>query len=119
MTEEPSTDSAIKPVVGTNLRCLEDPIFEFERSKTDPEAVAAVAVTAAAVPRTGYHVLEAEDTIIGHGAGNSGGTSSSYHVLEAPNLGPGSGQRSATDVLEMARDRFDKFWGKSGPDNQA
>ncbi|XP_046425040.1 uncharacterized protein LOC124182166 isoform X8 [Neodiprion fabricii] len=97
--------AAVKPVVGTNLRCLEDPVFEFERKKE------------AAVPPSGYRVLEAEAP---HGAqsvpqANAGG-SSGYHVLEAPAvLGQSTGQHSMTnDVLEKARNRFDKFWGKGG-----
>lgn len=90
---------------------MEDPIFEFERGKNDT----VLTTPAATVPGTGYRVLEAEDTNIC----GTGGTSSGYHVLEAPNLSPGSTQRAATDVLEMARNRFDKFWGKNGSDSQA
>ncbi|XP_046618714.1 uncharacterized protein LOC124304474 isoform X6 [Neodiprion virginianus] len=97
--------AAVKPVVGTNLRCLEDPVFEFERKKE------------AAVPPSGYRVLEAEAP---HGAQSvpqaNTGVSSGYHVLEAPAvLGQSTGQHSMTnDVLEKARNRFDKFWGKGG-----
>lgn len=74
-----------------------------------------------------YRVLEAESP--GQGSGNGGGATSGatgtaggttgsssaggYHVLEAPAVIPGSAQRStASDVLEKARNRFDKFWGK-------
>ncbi|XP_046595670.1 uncharacterized protein LOC107217272 isoform X6 [Neodiprion lecontei] len=105
VTDERLDAPAVKPVVGTNLRCLEDPVFEFERKKE------------AAVPASGYRVLEAEAP---HGAqsvpqANAGG-SSGYHVLEAPAvLGQSTGQHSMTnDVLEKARNRFDKFWGKGG-----
>ncbi|XP_046481379.1 triadin isoform X8 [Neodiprion pinetum] len=105
VTDERLDAPAVKPVVGTNLRCLEDPVFEFERKKE------------AAVPPSGYRVLEAEAP---HGAqsvpqANAGG-SSGYHVLEAPAvLGQSTGQHSMTnDVLEKARNRFDKFWGKGG-----
>ncbi|XP_057318478.1 uncharacterized protein LOC130663325 isoform X19 [Microplitis mediator] len=116
---EESKDPAIKPVAGTSLRCLEDPVFEFEKSKT--EGVPAVATTAPTTTSTstatGYRVLEAEDPVTESPA--SVPTGSGYHVLEAPALSPGSAQRSvASDVLEIARNRFDKFWGK-GSDNQA
>ncbi|XP_044006833.1 probable serine/threonine-protein kinase DDB_G0267686 isoform X12 [Aphidius gifuensis] len=117
LLEEPQKDVVIKPVAGTNLRCLEDPIFEFERGKNDTVSTTTT-TPAPTVPGTGYRVLEAEDTNILHGSG-TGGISSGYHVLEAPNLSPGSTQRTATDVLEMARNRFDKFWGKNGSDSQA
>lgn len=75
-----------------------------------------------------YHVLEAESPTQGSGSGGNGATSGTtgtagstgtsttggYHVLEAPApVIPGSAQRStASDVLEKARNRFDKFWGK-------
>ncbi|XP_046745457.1 uncharacterized protein LOC124410834 isoform X8 [Diprion similis] len=101
--ERLDTAAVVKPVVGTNLRCLEDPVFEFERKKE------------AAVPPSGYRVLEAEaphggQSVPQANAGGSGG----YHVLEAPAvLGQSTGQHSMTnDVLEKARNRFDKFWGK-------
>lgn len=116
LLEEPQKDVVIKPVAGTNLRCLEDPIFEFERGKNNTVSTTTTTTPAPTVPGTGYRVLEAEDTNILHG---TGGISSGYHVLEAPNLSPGSTQRTATDVLEMARNRFDKFWGKNGSDSQA
>ena len=98
---------SIKPVAGTNLHCLEDPVFEFDRKKDT--VLPASTIPAATVPgQQGYRVLEAEPPQIS-GPG--------YHVLEAPAISPGSSQRSvATDVLEMARNRFDKFWGK-GPEN--
>jgi len=56
----------------------------------------------------------------GNGNGGAGGGSagSGYHVLEAPTIVPGSAQRSAaSDVLEKARNRFDKFWGKGNNGN--
>lgn len=38
---------------------------------------------------------------------------SPYRVLEAPPLISPTNQRSpASDILEKARDRFDRFWGK-------
>lgn len=129
--------SSMKPVAGTNLRCLEDPVFEFERSKnaegttsvsalaaggTAASAAAAAAAAAAGgtpAAQTGYRVLEAESPT-GTGAASGAGTAPGYHVLGAPALSPGSAQRTvASDVLEKARNRFDKFWGKGGPENQA
>lgn len=76
-------------------------------------------------PQPGYRILEAESPqsgSVGGGGGVGGGVSSSgggYHVLEAPAVVPGSAQRSAaSEVLEKARNRFDKFWGKgSGSEN--
>lgn len=96
--KQQASDPSMKPVAGTNLRCLDDPVFEFD-SKKEPTATG----------QHGYHVLE--------GTSPQLASSTGYHVLEAPPISPGSSQRSAaTDVLEMARNRFDKFWGK-GPEN--
>ncbi|XP_063980398.1 proteoglycan 4 isoform X15 [Diachasmimorpha longicaudata] len=113
LAEEPS----IKPVAGTNLRCLEDPVFEFDRGQKSEEPLPPA--PSVPVTQSGYRVLEAEEPVVP--AGGTGGTSSSgYHVLEAPALSPGAQQRSVTsDVLEIARNRFDKFWGKGGSENQA
>lgn len=77
-------------------------------------------------PQQSYRVLEAESPSQGTGGGSSsisgtagtggstgGSTAAGYHVLEAPAVVPGSAQRTAaSDVLEKARNRFDKFWGK-------
>ncbi|XP_044591317.1 mucin-5AC isoform X15 [Cotesia glomerata] len=113
--EEPK-NPAIKPVAGTSLRCLEDPVFEFEKSKAETAATAPT-TTSTTSGGSGYRVLEAEDPASEATAPVA--TGSGYHVLEAPALSPGSAQRSvASDVLEIARNRFDKFWGK-GSDNQA
>ncbi|XP_074098254.1 uncharacterized protein LOC141526969 isoform X2 [Cotesia typhae] len=113
--DEPK-NPAIKPVAGTSLRCLEDPVFEFEKSKAETAATAPT-TTSTTSGGSGYRVLEAEDPASEATAPVA--TGSGYHVLEAPALSPGSAQRSvASDVLEIARNRFDKFWGK-GSDNQA
>ncbi|XP_018354373.1 PREDICTED: flocculation protein FLO11 isoform X6 [Trachymyrmex septentrionalis] len=126
--ERQSPESSIKSVTGTNLRRLEDPTFEMESKR---EGGIPVAITTAPVTTTSstspapqsYRVLEAESPAQGTGGSSSstagtgsstgGSTAGGYHVLEAPTVVPGSAQRSAaTDVLEKARNRFDKFWGK-------
>ncbi|XP_043484937.1 uncharacterized protein LOC122512882 isoform X6 [Leptopilina heterotoma] len=100
--KQQASDPSMKPVAGTNLRCLDDPVFEFDRKKETTSVPTATG-------QHGYHVLE--------GTSPQLASSTGYHVLEAPPISPGSSQRSAaTDVLEMARNRFDKFWGK-GPEN--
>ncbi|XP_078047987.1 uncharacterized protein LOC144475701 isoform X12 [Augochlora pura] len=132
---DPRPDPSIKPVAGTNLRCLEDPGFEYDRKKDVSQATTTATMTtpsSSTAPQPGYRILEAESpqaatgssSSSGAGGGGSGGgvVSSSgggYHVLEAPTVVPGSAQRSAaSEVLEKARNRFDKFWGKgSGSEN--
>ncbi|XP_066584968.1 uncharacterized protein [Prorops nasuta] len=114
--EELKADSLTKPIAGTNLRCLEDPSFDYERK----ESGFPTTVTNVAPPTTshqpGYRVLEAETANQPGNGGGAAGSTGSYHVLEAPPIvSPGSAQR-ASDVLEKARSRFDKFWGK-GPEN--
>lgn len=104
--KQETSDSTMKPVAGTNLRCLEDPVFEFDRKKES--TLPTTTMTATAPGQHSYH--DREDL-----SPQKSGTG--YHVLEAPAISPTSSQRSAaTDVLEMARNRFDKFWGK-GPEN--
>ncbi|XP_077275641.1 uncharacterized protein LOC143904675 isoform X15 [Temnothorax americanus] len=132
--ERQSPELSIKSMPGANLRRLEDPTFEVESKR---EGGTPVAITTAPVTTTSstspasqqqsYRVLEAESSSQGGGgSGNVGGTTgiggstaSGYHVLEAPAVVPGSAQRSsASDVLEKARNRFDKFWGKgNGAEN--
>lgn len=104
---------------GTNSQCLEDPVFEFERKKDSPMLVTQ---PPSSTTQQGYRVLEAtplpQTSIGGNGGGGSTTGTGGYHVLEAPTIGPGSAQRTGTasDVLDAARNRFDKFWGK-GSDN--
>ncbi|XP_043803516.1 mucin-5AC-like isoform X9 [Apis laboriosa] len=123
-SKEQRSEPSIKSVAGTSLRCLEDPSFEYERKKEGSQPTTTATMTAPSsttTPQQGYRILEAESpqggTIDSGGAGNVGGIGSSgggYHVLEAPTVVPGSAQRSAaSEVLEKARNRFDKFWGKS------
>ncbi|XP_026673822.1 flocculation protein FLO11 isoform X6 [Ceratina calcarata] len=130
-TKDPQKPSepSIKPVAGTNLRCLEDPGFEYDRKKEDsqPTTTAAAPLPASSssssstAPQPGYRILEADSPQGGTTGGGVGGVSSGagYHVLEAPTVVPGSAQRSAaSEVLEKARNRFDKFWGKgNGSEN--
>lgn len=101
--------------------------MEIERKREGGVPVAittapAVTTTSSTLPaaQQSYRVLEAESPSQEGGGGTAGvGSSiggsgaSGYHVLEAPTVIPGSAQRSAaSDVLEKARNRFDKFWGK-------
>ncbi|XP_012348181.1 proteoglycan 4 isoform X7 [Apis florea] len=128
-SKEQRSEPSIKSVAGTSLRCLEDPSFDYERKKEGSQPTTTATMTAPSsttTPQQGYRILEAESpqggTIDSGGAGNMGGIGSSgggYHVLEAPTVVPGSAQRSAaSEVLEKARNRFDKFWGKgSGSEN--
>ncbi|XP_029051976.2 proteoglycan 4 isoform X9 [Osmia bicornis bicornis] len=113
--DQQRSEPSIKPVAGTNLRCLEDPGFEYDRKKdvgAQPTTTATMTTPSSSTPQPGYRILEAESP---QAAGTTGG----YHVLEAPTVVPGSAQRSAaSEVLEKARNRFDKFWGKgSGSEN--
>lgn len=108
-------------MTGTNLRCLEDPTFEEKKKDSSlPTTTTLVTTTTSSTspaPQS-YRILEAESSP--QDTGGSGGTTSTgsstvsgYHVLEAPAIVPESTQRSAaSDVLEKARNRFDKFWGK-------
>ncbi|KAL6441192.1 hypothetical protein ACFW04_003468 [Cataglyphis niger] len=125
--ERQSPEPSVKSVAGTNLRCLEDPTSEMEKKKDNnpPTTITTTLATTSSSPATqqSYRILEAESSP--QDTGGSGGTTSTgsstmggYHVLEAPAM-PDSTQRSAaSDVLEKARNRFDKFWGKgNGTEN--
>lgn len=109
-------------MAGSNLRCLEAaPTFEEKKKDSSlPTTTTLVTTTTSSTsPATqSYRILEAESSPQDTG-GNSGTTSTGsstvggYHVLEAPAIVSESTQRSAaSDVLEKARNRFDKFWGK-------
>lgn len=106
-------------------------MFEMEK-KTEgniPVAITTASVTTTSslpAPQQSYRVLEAESPsqsasggsgsisgIGGTGSSTGSSTTGGYHVLEASAVVSGSLQRSAaSDVLEKARNRFDKFWGK-------
>ncbi|XP_031335560.1 uncharacterized protein LOC116165347 isoform X3 [Photinus pyralis] len=78
-----ATASGISSVAGTTARCLDDPLME-----------ASTAVST--VPQVHQQ------------------NPSPYRVLEAPILISPTNERSfASDILEKARHRFDRFWGKS------
>lgn len=79
--------------------------------------MATVTTSSSSLPQQTYRVLEADTSqgggISSTGTGSTTGSGGGYHVLEAPVVVPGTAQRSAaSDVLEKARNRFDKFWGK-------
>ncbi|KAF2899152.1 hypothetical protein ILUMI_07023 [Ignelater luminosus] len=81
--------SGTTPVAGTSLRCLDDPLME-----------ASTAVPT--VPQVHQK------------------NPSSYRVLEAPPLVSPTNERSfASEVLEKARNRFDRFWGKNSQDDSS
>ncbi|KAF3426915.1 hypothetical protein E2986_03786 [Frieseomelitta varia] len=139
--EQQRSEPSIKPVPGTSLRCLEDPGFEYDRKKEgngQPTTTSTITTpsssTVSTGPQQGYRILEAESpqgatTDSGGGGGGGGGSSvggtggGSGGGYGTPVFGstnvPGSAQRSAaSEVLEKARNRFDKFWGKgSGSEN--
>lgn len=114
-------------------------MFEYERKKeasppttTTPVAIAMTVTTSSSVPsQQSSHrvVLETDSSQSGGGGGGSTGIGTGtgstadtvgiteggyHHVLETSGgVIPGSAQRTAaSDVLEKARNRFDKFWGK-------
>lgn len=141
---EEDKGEAVKSIGSSNIKCLEDPMFELERKKiesgapttTTPTTTATTTTTSASNLWRGPNA-GSEGTAGGGGGGGGGGNNGSgetgtpisstttttsatggYHVLEAPPVQviPGTAHRStATDVFEKARNRFDKFWGKGSP----
>ncbi|XP_069694376.1 nuclear protein MDM1-like isoform X9 [Periplaneta americana] len=111
LEEKPSTPPAQydTTIAGTTLRCLEDP--SFEKGVSGPGLM-----ETPTDPATGGS----------GGGGGGGGVQGPYRILEAststqpqesptkplPLVSPSSGRSLASDVLEKARTRFDKFWGK-------
>ncbi|KAL0100629.1 hypothetical protein PUN28_019196 [Cardiocondyla obscurior] len=107
-----------KSVVGSNLKRLDDPMFEMERKKEDSTSVVTTTTSSGLPAPQQSYFSESEIPSQGSGSGSGsvggtvsstggGGAGSGYHVLET--VVPGS---AASDVLEKARNRFDKFWGK-------
>ncbi|XP_020715666.1 uncharacterized protein LOC110118411 [Ceratitis capitata] len=80
------TTTAGKPVPGSTLRCLDDPIFDVDIAH-----------------------LGGGGGGIGVSAGGGGNTSSSSTSTTTAV----TARTTANDVLEKARDRFDRFWGGS------
>ena len=101
-----------KQVPGTRLKCLEDPSFEFESAPaTSPPK------------KPSYRVLEDPfESDKNFGPAVKPQKAGPYKVLEDPMCasvyesgtssgGMSSGRPVAAEVLEGARERFDKFWG--------
>ncbi|XP_050341330.1 uncharacterized protein LOC126767759 isoform X9 [Bactrocera neohumeralis] len=76
-----------KPVPGSTLRCLDDPIFDVDIG----------------------HLGGGGGGVGGVSAGGGGNTSSSSTSTTTAV----TARTTANDVLEKARDRFDRFWGGS------
>jgi hypothetical protein len=93
-------------VAGTAVHCLDDP--SCGRGASGSGALETLIETSAC------------------SSGEGGGVQDPYRILEAsassqphesptkpvPLISPSSGRSLASDVLEKARTRFDKFWGK-------
>ncbi|XP_066997172.1 proteoglycan 4 isoform X3 [Anabrus simplex] len=110
------------PVTGTTLKCLEDPSFSFESTSGDRTGTGPIAPG----KEMGYRVLEdpGVPSDVLYQPTEQTGSQCPYRVLESPAttqdspttplplVSPSSGRSLASDVLEKARTRFDKFWGK-------
>ena len=110
------------------LKCLEEPSFEFEASKEaaakkpekkpsyrvleDPFEAAVPIPAANAKKAPNYRVLEDPMTT----AMYDPSTSSEAQAAAQAAL-PASSCPPASEVLEGAREKFDKFWGSRGPRN--
>ena len=124
----------VKPVPGTSLKCLDDPSFMFDAGKAAAAPVAAAAAVAPLPPTSEapakkkpmYRVLEdpfeAELLASSSPAKTAAAdpmTSGIYEPSSSSSGGtvaaPGSDvimrQPQANEVLEGAREKFDKFWG--------
>ncbi|KAF4533211.1 hypothetical protein B566_EDAN011853 [Ephemera danica] len=113
-----------KPMAGTTLKCLDDPSFDTNTPYPLSGAHAAVSSQPESSSASPYRVLEAPSDVepIPSVARPTG---TPYRILEAPDspgesptkgalmMSPSSSRSMASDVLEKARTRFDKFWGKS------
>ena len=117
-------DSTNVAIPDTSLKCLEEPSFEFEASK---EAVAKKSTESAPVKKPSYRVLEDPfEAAPAASAPSSKPKAPNYRVLEDPMttamydpstsseaVAPvaGGSRPPASEVLEGAREKFDKFWG--------
>lgn len=111
------TTAAGGPTDSTSLKCLEEPSFEFEASKET------VAKKNTEVKKPSYRVLE--DPFETASASINKPKGANYRVLEDPMTtamyDPSTSSEAmtasrppASEVLEGAREKFDKFWaGKS------
>ena len=126
-----STNIAI--TADTSLKCLEEPSFEFEASNEAKKNSEAAPALAAAVKKPSYRVLEDPyaEAPLEAAAASKGPKAPNYRVLEDPmttamydpstsseavsasavTAMPGSSRPPASEVLEGAREKFDKFWG--------
>ncbi|PSN54323.1 hypothetical protein C0J52_10691 [Blattella germanica] len=107
--EKPSTPPApheTTAIAGTTLRCLEDPSFDKGVSGTGmvemPPESGTVGSGGGAAAQGPYRVLE----------GTASAQPQESPTKPLPLVSPSSGRSLASDVLEKARTRFDKFWGK-------
>jgi hypothetical protein len=111
-----------KSVAGTTLKCLDDPIFDS--SSTYPVGGEPSSIKPEFSSGSPYHVLEGPSDVGDITLARP--SSTPYRILEAPDttietsptksatiMSPSSSRSMASDVLEKARTRFDKFWGKS------
>lgn len=100
--DQTSGPTATRAVPGTSLRCLEDPSFAFDASPKvipPPQPVA----TAQPLPRKpAYRVLEDPMMMSMYDHSTS---------ADAPKANPNPAGARAHEVLEGARETFDKFWG--------
>lgn len=116
----PQMAPAPKTVPGTTLRCLEDPLSTSFPTWTPPPTPVSATPGGSGVgsrPAPRYRVLEAPgmaSDVFYQPAG------SPYKILEDPGTGAASSTSPSTaavnrslasDVLEKARNRFDRFWG--------
>mgnify|MGYP001305156067 CR=1 FL=1 len=134
-----STNIAI--TADTSLKCLEEPSFEFEASiEAKKNSEAAPTLASAAVKKPSYRVLEDPyaEAPLEAAAASKGPKAPNYRVLEDPmttamydpstsseavsasavtSAMPGSSRPPASEVLEGAREKFDKFWGSKPRNN--
>merc|ERR1719266_2413884 len=115
-------DSTNIAIADTSLKCLEEPSFEFEASK---ETVAKKSPEAAPVKKPSYRVLEDPFEVAQPAsAASTKPKAPNYRVLEDPMttamydpstsseaVAPVATRPPASEVLEGAREKFDKFWG--------
>ena len=94
-----------KAEASTAFKCIEEPSFEFEATKEakkpsyrvleDPYEASAASIVK---PKANYRVLEADPMTSGMYDPTTSSEAMSHHP-------------PASEVLEGAREKFDKFWG--------